>query len=126
MARWLEYLGEKENALSTYEEVRKVGNELDRITASHALAFQKKREKQYKQALDIWRDVAVHGNLLQRVEANIECAKLLEHQFKDVPAALYYTEKTFQEIKTIEAEKLSSKSLENLEKRLERLKRKQH
>ena len=37
----------------------KIGNQLDRITASHALAYQKKREKQYNEAFDIWQDVAI-------------------------------------------------------------------
>lgn len=124
VARWLDYLGEKENAANTYEVVRKVGNDQDRISASHALAFQKKRQKQFKEALDIWRDVAVKGNKQQRIEANIECAKLLEHQFKDLSAALHFTEKTFQE--TIKTGEFSATWLENLERRLERLKRKRH
>lgn len=123
IANWLEYLGEKEKAVNTYETVRQVGNQLDRMTASHALAFQKKREKQFNEAFDIWQDVAKKGNQQQRIEASIECAKLLEHQLKDVAAALDYTEKAFCEMNNLENGK--SKWLGNLAKRHERLKQKQ-
>lgn len=124
IARWFEYLGEKENATHTYEEVRQAGNHQERISASHALAFEKKRQKQYKEAYEIWERVSRNGNGKERVEASIECAKLLEHQLKDVALAIVYTEKAFREIETIEKGKWAFKALENLEKRLQRLKRK--
>ena len=45
IAHWLEYLGEKGKAVKTYETVRQVGNPLDRMTASHALAYQEKKRE---------------------------------------------------------------------------------
>ncbi len=122
IAHWLEYLGEKEQAANTYETVRNIGNQLDRITASHALAYQKKRKQQYNEAFDIWQEVAKSGNQQQRIEASIECAKLLEHQFKDLAAALDYTEKALLEVDQLQMDR--SKSTESIEKRLERLNRK--
>lgn len=123
IADWLEYLGEKEKAAKTYEAVRKAGNQLDRMTASHALAYKQKRAKQFNEAFAIWEEVAKGGNQQQRIEACIECAKLLEHQFKEVDSALDYTKKAFQEMDHVETGK--SKWLDELERRLERLKRKQ-
>lgn len=125
IARWFDYLGEQEVAVSTYEEVRTAGNHLERTTASHALAFQKKRDKQFLEALNIWRDVVKSGNSQQRIEASIECAKLYEHQFKDVVSALEYTEKAFQEIRTSVTKKSMDKWQEDFEKRISRLQRKQ-
>ena len=49
--------------------------------------IKKKREKQFNEAFDIWQEVATGGNEQQRMEASIECAKLLEHQFKEVGAS---------------------------------------
>ena len=123
IAHWLEYLGEKEKATNTYETVRKVGNHIDRITAGHALAYQKKREKQYTEAFTIWQDVSKNGTQQQRIEASIECAKLLEHQFKDITSALNYTEKAFRELDQLKTDK--PKWIGTLDRRLERLKRKQ-
>ncbi|MEH6948924.1 ribonuclease H-like domain-containing protein [Bacillus sp. JJ634] len=126
VARWLDYIGEQEGAVSTYEAVRKSGSNVDRLTASHALAFQKKRHKQFQEALDLWQEIVNHGNSQQRIEASIECAKLHEHQFKDVASALEYTEKALQEIENIITKKSVSKWQEDLERRISRLKRKRN
>lgn len=123
IADWLEYLGEKDQAVKTYEAVRKEGNQEERISASHALAYQKKRAKQFNAAFAIWKEVARCGNQKQRIEACIECAKLLEHQFKDVGLALEYTKEAFKEIDNLETGK--SKWMEDLQKRIVRLDRKQ-
>lgn len=123
IANWLEYLGEKDMATSTYESVRIEGNPLERITSSHALAFHKKREKLFHEAFTIWKSVSENGNQLQRIEASIECAKLLEHQFKELSSAVTYAEKAYQEINQLKTGK--SKWIESIERRLERLKRKQ-
>lgn len=64
------------------------GSEEDRIMAGHALAFQKKKLKQFNEALEIWKEVALKGNVQIRIQAQIECAKLYEHQFKEVGHAL--------------------------------------
>jgi len=47
IARWLAYLGKKEESVETYQKILEAGSEEDRIMAGHALAFQKKKLKQF-------------------------------------------------------------------------------
>lgn len=126
IARWLDYLGEKDSAAHTYEEVRSLGNHHEQSTASHLLAFQKKRNQQFQEALELWQYVTESGNFKQRIEANIECAKLMEHQLKDISSALYYANRAFEEMKSYENESFPANTIEKLETRLQRLKRKQN
>ncbi len=88
------------------------------------LRIKKKERNNITEALDIWQDVSINGTHMQRIEASIECAKLLEHQFKDITSALDYTEKAFRELDQLKI-RINLKWIGTLEKRLERLKRKQ-
>ena len=123
IARWLDYLGSKAESVKAYEDIRASGIEPDRLAAGHALAFQKKREKSYREALDIWEEVAEKGDGKIRMEAKVECAKLLEHQFNDPKAALRYTKKAEEEIQS-QTGKTNDRKLTELEKRRLRLEKK--
>lgn len=126
IARWFAYLGKKEDSVETYEKIREAGNEADQIMASHAIAFQKKKHKKFDEALEIWKDVALRGQPELRIQAQIECAKLLEHQFKDLGEALSYSIAAQEEMKKVTSGKNSpiTKKRIELEKRIVRLERK--
>ena len=123
VARWLGYLGEKKQSIAAYEQVIQEGTEEDRLAAMHAIAYQKKREKDYNGACAIWQEVSEKGNRKHRREAALECAKLFEHQYKDYSKACEYVEKAFGELPI--SMDISSSSVMDLHKRLIRLKKKQ-
>ena len=62
------------------------------IAASHALAFHFKREKEWHQAVDLWKRVCVGGALSERIEAHLELSKYYEHKEKDYLQALHHAE----------------------------------
>ncbi|MCK1991266.1 hypothetical protein GW626_13055 [Peribacillus muralis] len=125
IARWLDYLGKKQESVDAYEKIVAAGNEEDRIIAGHALAFQKKKQKQYNEALEIWRGVALKGHAQLKIAASIECAKLYEHQFKDVSAALECSMDAHHEMMRKENGAVDEKKQIELEKRISRLEQKQ-
>ncbi|MDQ0218942.1 hypothetical protein ELQ35_10305 [Peribacillus cavernae] len=121
IARWLAYLGKKEEAFETYNRLLLEGNAEERITAKHAIAYQKKKNNEYDSALGIWLEVAEKGTEKQKAEAILESCKLLEHHYKDYEKAIQLSFRLLAEIKG------NSKALESdLFKRYERLKRKQN
>ncbi|MDM5211942.1 ribonuclease H-like domain-containing protein [Peribacillus sp. NJ4] len=122
IARWLAYLGKKEESVETYEKIVEAGNEEDRIIAGHALAFQKKKQQQFNEALEIWKEVALKGNVQIRIQAQIECAKLYEHQFKEVGTALKCAKIAQQEM--VREGTIPRKKQLELEKRIRRLEKK--
>ncbi|CAH0143740.1 ribonuclease H-like domain-containing protein [Peribacillus simplex] len=123
IARWLAYLGKKEESVETYQKILEAGNEEDRIIAGHALAFQKKKQKLFNEALEIWKEAALKGNVQIRIQAQIECAKLYEHQFKDVGLALKCSIIALQEM--VSEGNLPGKKKLELEKRIHRLEKKE-
>lgn len=126
IARWLAYLGKKEEALETYARLLEAGTEEEITSAKHAIAFQKKRNKEYDAALEVWFEVADKGSEKQRTEAMLELSKLLEHHYKLYEKALELSSGLLRELK--ERGKGPSKSIESLKKdlikRCERLRRK--
>ena len=123
IARWLAYLGKKEESVETYKKIVEAGNEEDRIIAGHAIAFQKKKQKQFNEALEIWKEVALKGNVQIRIQAQIECAKLYEHQFKEVGNALKCALNAHQEM--LREGTIVVKQKSELEKRIKRLEMKE-
>lgn len=116
IGKWFQYIGEPERAATHFESAAKLGD----ITAMFQLAYYQKRLKKYDAAKDLWLIVTNKGNELERYQSFIELAKLKEHQYKDIKAAIEYTEKAL-----LLAEKIStSEQKANHEagnKRLERL-----
>jgi tetratricopeptide (TPR) repeat protein len=120
IARWMSYLGKKEAAYTTYQTVLKEGSSFEKVTAKHAIAYQKKKSKKYEEALQLWKEVSEIGEGKQQLEATIECAKLLEHQFKAYEAAIEFVEKAFNCDAVLVAPLIP-----NFDKRLLRLQKKQ-
>jgi uncharacterized protein len=122
IARWLAYLGKKDEAFETYSRVIEEGNDEEQLTAKHAIAFQKKRNKEFDSALEIWLEVAERGTEKQRIEATIESSKMLEHHYKEPEKALELSSRLLGEI---EGRPKAFDSLKrDLMKRCERLQKK--
>ncbi|MGE8077846.1 ribonuclease H-like domain-containing protein [Peribacillus loiseleuriae] len=123
MARWFRYLGKKEEAYKTFELVVKEGSEDEILFAKQALGFAKKKNKNFNEAYSIWIEVFEKGNGMLKVEAGIECAKLLEHQFKDYELAKKYTADAMDTLSGLSKYK-DTLIVNELTKRLLRLQRK--
>lgn len=122
IARWLAYLGKKGEAFETYRRLMQQGNHQEQITAKHAIAYQKKKNKEYDSALGIWLEVTESGTQKQKTEAMLEASKLLEHQYKEYEKALQLARRLLLET---EGRAKSSEQLKlDLYKRCERLRRK--
>ncbi|SFC45937.1 hypothetical protein SAMN05443252_103500 [Bacillus sp. OV322] len=124
IARWLDHLGEKKDALQTYQQVIEKGSNEERITAQHAIAYQEKRKKSYDSAFKKWSEVALKGKTRQKIEAAIECSKLLEHQFKNPAEAIGFAELALKALKEAADIKMEAVHRAKIEKRLDRLNKK--
>ncbi|KMY54576.1 hypothetical protein AC623_12130 [Bacillus sp. FJAT-27231] len=119
VAKWLSAVGEKKLSAGAYQELVDEQHEEVQTAASHALAFHFKREKEWDQAVNLWKRVCEKGKLPERIEAHIELSKYYEHQRKCYGQALHHAE---------EAHRLhnntSKRMEEDLIKRKKRLERK--
>ncbi|MFP7484692.1 ribonuclease H-like domain-containing protein [Priestia filamentosa] len=117
VARWYEALGEKERAVRQYEEV--IGGEDEEAEkALFALGIQAKREKEWEKSRGYFGRIKRTRKLI--MQAQIELAKLYEHQFKEIKDATFYAEKAYSYIDETTNERLK----QELEKRLKRLREK--
>ncbi|TYR79973.1 hypothetical protein FZC66_12585 [Priestia megaterium] len=124
VARWYEQLGEKDEALTLYQDVaEKEEEEYER--ANLAIAFQYKRQKQWVQAEALFLKLLENSQQNIQIEASIELAKLYEHRIKEVEKALVYAEKAY--VLWNERESISYQHHQQkmeFEKRINRLKHK--
>lgn len=89
VGRWFSYLGESEKARQTFSALTEDGNEQE-AAAKHALASEHKKNKDWKQAVPLWKESAVKGINLIRKEACVELAKHYEHREKNLDLAMEY------------------------------------
>jgi uncharacterized protein len=122
VGKWFDYLGDKEQAVKSLEQLVEESAGEDAMSAKHSLAFQYKRMKKYTEAYEYWKEVSLDGPESVRAEACIELAKLYEHQFKQLESAKMFSEMAYEELtkRTSPNEKL----LLELSKRIDRLERK--
>lgn len=86
--------------------------------ASYDLSMQYKRQKKWKQAVQIWGELFASSDVHLALKAGIELAKYKEHREKDTRSALSVTESL------LSFSSLSQRETEELEKRKKRLLRK--
>ncbi|MGM0845466.1 MAG: ribonuclease H-like domain-containing protein [Bacillota bacterium] len=122
VGQWFNYLGDKEQAVKKLEKLVLESDGVESLAAKHSLAFQYKRLKNYDAAYKYWVDVSEAGPEDLRMEACIECAKLSEHQFKEIDTAKMFSERAFEEMQ--KRATLNEKISRDLRKRLMRLERK--
>lgn len=125
VGRWYASLGEVAAAKEVLMEVSE-GNTAISLEAKHALAFQYKRQKSMENARSLWMEIADREESILGIEACIELAKIYEHREKNIALALEYTMKASTLFQLIEnsATKKAFKLMNDIEKRLNRLQRK--
>ncbi|MFS8631488.1 MAG: hypothetical protein LOD92_10150, partial [Bacillales bacterium] len=85
-----------------------------------------KKEKRYKDAVEIWEQLWQHGNDTWKIKAGVELAKAYEHHFRDVHAAHRYAVSVYERWKALSRSYKQRDDAQEMEliKRIERLKRK--
>jgi len=123
IARWLEYIGEKDSALHAYTSFVKKESDLE-PQAKFALSLLYKKQKNWKQAVMLWEEIVNESNSKEvSFKAAVELAKFYEHQEKDFLKAMEYTDILRQRSeKYIELNELIN--AEEIRKRKERIERK--
>lgn len=119
VGRWYEAVGEIGEAIQVYQKVAQAeGRYSDE--GKHALALLYKKTKQYDLACELWEELSRRK---ETVEADIELAKLYEHQFRDYEKALFYASKAFQTWKKRASvvRRTNKQEQREWQKRLERL-----
>jgi tetratricopeptide (TPR) repeat protein len=120
VGRWFSYLGEREKAQELFQHIAEA-DDSESISAKHALAFEFKRNKDWKKAVPLWEASALTGDPIKRFEASIELAKYHEHHSKDYGAASAYCEKAKTLLNSLESGKKNGKLTAELEKRMNRI-----
>ncbi|MES9742821.1 ribonuclease H-like domain-containing protein, partial [Priestia megaterium] len=122
VARWYEQLGENKHAFSLYQGVAEKEKE-EHEKAQLAMAYHYKKEKSWKEAVDMFEPLVQTCEGDVAIEALVELAKIYEHRLKDVHQALLYTELASEKWNQLRG-MTKKTSKEALEKRLLRLKNK--
>jgi uncharacterized protein len=122
VGRWFSYLGQSDKAKKTFSGLAEEGNEQE-AAAKHALAFEHKRNKEWPEAVLLWKESVEKGTNEQRKEACIELAKHYEHREKDLELALEYC-RLAQDIREGKSTKKDMIFNEDLQKRINRISRK--
>ncbi|MCM3652070.1 ribonuclease H-like domain-containing protein [Metabacillus litoralis] len=123
IARWLEYVGDKDAAFTAYQSLMEKGTNKE-IEAKFAVAHHYKKEKHWEKAVATWKaiiDSASNGVTVRK--AAIELAKYYEHKEKNYQEALYFSEQVYTLLQEVELVSAHSEKNE-IEKRINRLKRK--
>lgn len=123
IGRWYEYIGEKEQAIASFNRASGSQDSVALLAKQHiALIF--KKQKRYKDALKIW---------IQLVETKSDCypdvlvemAKVYEHQYKDFQKALTCAKKAYEIIQQQKGIRVSASEQESKTlKRIHRLEQK--
>ncbi len=121
VGRWYDALGEKAAAATIYKNILDSSWE-----ATFKLGMMKKQEQNYEEAKRLFLQCYQHDDNLQKEEAGIELAKILEHRDKDLSLALFYTQKSMDFYMEKNKGFLKNKPsiLADFEKRMKRLQRK--
>ncbi|MFC0271656.1 ribonuclease H-like domain-containing protein [Metabacillus herbersteinensis] len=125
VAKWLDSVGEKKAAFSTYQALTEKGSKKDH-EAKYAMALHLKKEKNWVHALTLWKELSgsSHGEI--KTQSEIELAKFYEHKEKRLDLALFYANEANRTLKSREQmikEELARESLE-ISKRINRIMRK--
>ncbi|WP_449620259.1 ribonuclease H-like domain-containing protein [Robertmurraya sp. Marseille-Q9965] len=125
VGRWYAALGDTHAATETLTLAAN-GDEKDSLKAKLALSYERKKQKEWEKALLLWKELADISNKNIAMESCIELAKYFEHREKNIDEAIAYCEKAMailqEKMKIWRTEK--QPHMEELEKRLKRLKRK--
>ncbi|WP_100408063.1 ribonuclease H-like domain-containing protein [Bacillus solitudinis] len=123
LARWYEYVGEKDLALLMYEELTSIKDSLA-FDSLFAYANLVKQKKETNLALQAYLSLMNSNSFV--FDSAIECSKIYEHQLKDIEKAYHYAEvaKNFFEENKGLIQGYNQRKKGELEKRLNRLEQK--
>ena len=119
VARWFDMLGERETAVSVYEEVKEQS-----WKACYKLGLLKKKNKEITEAESYLLQAFHDRDNDKKHEAGIELAKLYEHVNKDMEKALEYSRLSLEFCKQIGNPTNAVKLTSEIEKRMVRLEKK--
>ncbi|OCA90884.1 hypothetical protein A8F94_03175 [Bacillus sp. FJAT-27225] len=94
VGQWFSAVGNHSEASKTYSELID-GNDQQAAIARLRLAYSCKKEKQWAEALDLFKAASESPSNEISLEASIESAKILEHRFRDYRSAYHYTDLAF-------------------------------
>ena len=119
VARWYDMLGERETAVSVYEEVKEQSWQ-----ACYKLGLLKKKNKETTEAESYFVKAFHDKNNDKKHESGIELAKIYEHVKKDVEKALEYSHQSLEFCKQYGNPSNTAKLTSEIEKRIIRLEKK--
>ncbi|QGQ46643.1 ribonuclease H-like domain-containing protein [Metabacillus sediminilitoris] len=123
IARWLEYVGDEKSAIHAYKSLMEKGSE-NKLEAKFALAIHHKKHKEWNEAISAWKEIiqSSRNEVIVR-KSMIELAKYYEHKKRDFEQALHYSVLVYNRFKESDHISVSSQ-VDEIEKRMARLKRK--
>ncbi|MFD2681139.1 ribonuclease H-like domain-containing protein [Bacillus seohaeanensis] len=124
VGKWLEYTG---NDTLAKEQYKKVINASEKVNyeAVHALAYQYKKEKNFKKASELWSEIVDTAPYTIKKEALIELAKIYEHKNKEYQKALEMCDEAISLYsRYLTSERKEDSFLKDINHRKERVQRK--
>jgi uncharacterized protein len=123
VARWFDVLGEKDEATKGYLQAANSDNK-DSLKAKFAIAMMLKKNKKWNDALAGFLEVYDSTDEHLRLQTAIELSKLYEHKKKDFATAIQFACEGIEVCNTLKGN-VKSSEIEELEKRIIRLERKE-
>ncbi|WP_442594445.1 ribonuclease H-like domain-containing protein [Neobacillus sp. D3-1R] len=123
VGKWFSSLGEMTSAKGLYKEIDDVGDPVF-IHSQLQLGYLYKKQKEYLKSLDCFQKVLQSGTPVIQIEACVEAAKILEHQFKDYEEAAYICDRALKLSQT--EHKHPKIEISEIMKRKDRIMRKHH
>lgn len=123
VGKWFSYLGEQDEAEKIFSRLLN-GTDLTSQRSKLALAFQYKKLKEWDKAFSLFKEVSEVNDIYISNAACVEAAKLLEHKQKNMNLAKHYCLKAINLMKQTDGNPSVLESLDQLQKRLNRLEKK--
>ncbi|AIM15400.1 MULTISPECIES: ribonuclease H-like domain-containing protein [Neobacillus] len=123
VGRWYAAIGEKQQAKSVLKNIA-TGSDFTSCKAKLTLAYQYKKDQEWENARQLFIEVADFGDEQMKIEAYVELAKIYEHRIKDLARAYEFCQRAIERVKQSNLNVPAIQSLEQLELRQERIKRK--
>jgi len=123
VGKWYSALNERDAAIQVYEKAITNLRGREKWKGMYDLATQYKKQKKRDMAVAIWQEIIEQGDGIEKIDACIELAKVQEHVNKDFEKALQFCILAKEEYESTQIlDGKNNKLLEELEKRILRLK----
>ncbi|MCM3724358.1 ribonuclease H-like domain-containing protein [Neobacillus cucumis] len=122
VGRWFASLGETEQAKKVLTSLTKE-QDITSTKAKLILAYQQKKERNWKLAKELFLEVVESEDLQIRTEACVELSKIFEHRLKDLSKAIRYCQEAINSV-TVDPINMHKPIFDQLKTRLRRLEQK--